>query len=83
MAKMKKHHKKMHHSDPMVGGESEAEGRVMGRGDFANMPQQVKMKAYPKAAEYGPEVLDDTMGHIDTVNKRAHSKSKSYISNQH
>lgn len=79
---MKKHHK-MHHSDPIVGGESEAEGRVMGHGDFANMPQKVEMKAYPKANEYGPTVLDDTMGHVDKTNKSAHQKSRSHISNQH
>lgn len=82
MAHMKKH-KKMHHSDPIVGGESEAEGRRMGQGEFANMPTQVHMKAYPKPNEYGPGVLDDTMGHVDTVNKAAHMKSHKYISNQH
>lgn len=83
MAHMKKH-KKMHHSDPIVGGESEAEGRIMGHGDFANMPQkEVMMKSYPKASEFGPDVLDDTMGHVDTVNKRAHSKTRSHLSNQH
>lgn len=78
-----KHKMKKRNSDPIVGGESEREGRVMGRGEFANMPQKVEMKLYPKASEYGPDVLDDTMGHIDAVNSRAHSKSRKYTSNQH
>ena len=79
------HHKKshMHHSDPIVGGESESEGRVMGQGDFANLPQDVKFKSYPSPSEYGPGVLDDTMGHVDKVNKRAHSQSHKYVSDQH
>lgn len=76
-------HKKSHHSDPIVGGVSEDEGRVMGHGEFANMPQQVHMRPYPKSHEYGPDILDDTMGHIDEVNKMAHSKSHKYVSNQH
>lgn len=79
-----KHKKMKHHSDPIVGGESEREGRVMGHGDFANMPQkEVMMKAYPKAKEFGPGVLDDTMGEIDMTTKRAHGKSHKYLSNQH
>lgn len=82
MKHMKKHHK-MHHSDPIVGGESEAEGKVMGHGNFANMPQDVHFKAYPKASEFGPGVLDDTMGHVDKVNKAAEMKSHKYLSNQH
>lgn len=95
MAQMKKYHseameksqrsqKRVHHSDPIVGGESEREGRVMGHGDFANLPQrEVMMKPYPKAAEFGPDVLDDTMGHVDTVNKKAHQRARSHLSNQH
>lgn len=79
-----KHHKmKKHHSDPMVGGESEKEGPAMGHGKFANMPTDVMMKHYPKANEFGPTVLDDTMGEIDRVNSVAHKRSKSHMSNQH
>lgn len=80
--KMKKHHRK-HHSDPMVGGSSEAEGRVWGHGEHANMPKDVRMQSYPESHEYGPEVLDDTMGHVDTVNARSHKKARSHVSNQH
>ena len=81
MAKSMK--KAMHHGDPIVGGESEDEGRVYGQGEFANMPQEVKMKSYPKAYEYGPDVLDDTMGTVDKSNSRAHTTSRKYVSNQH
>jgi len=77
-------HGHMHHSDPIVGGESESEGRVMGYGDFANMPQhKVEMKAYPSPNSYGPTVLDDTMGHVDKAQKHAANQSHKYLSNQH
>lgn len=76
-------HKKKHHSDPIVGGESEKEGRAMGHGMFANMPTDIKMKAYPKAHEFGPSVEDDTMGRIDAENGRAETKSRRFVSNQH
>ena len=79
----KRTHSMMHHSDPIVGGESESEGRVWGDGEFANMPTEVKMKHYPKAAEYGPDMLDDTMGTVDKSNKMSHSQSRKYVSNQH
>lgn len=74
---------KKHHSDPMVGGESEMEGRAWGKGEFANMPKETKMKAYPKASEFGPGVLDDTMGEIDMTTKTASTKSHRFLSNQH
>lgn len=64
-------------------GNSEKEGKAMGKGQFANMPQEVKMQAYPKAHEYGPSDLDDTMTEIDGVNRKAHTKSRSHMSNQH
>jgi hypothetical protein len=96
MHKMKKHHhhamerthmsqKKshMHHSDPMVGGVSEDEGRVWGEGEFANMPREVKMKMYPKSNEFGPDVLDDTMGGIDKTNMQASRQTRRNLSNQH
>lgn len=78
---MKKHYK--HHSDPIVGGESEREGRVMGHGEFANMPHDVMMKSYPKAHEFGPDVEDDTMGRVDKENKQAHMQTRRHLSNQH
>ena len=64
-------------------GNSEREGKVVGRGQHANMPTEVKMQAYPKAHEFGPSDLDDTMTGIDRSNSQAHSKSRSRMSNQH
>lgn len=65
------------------GGNSEREGRKIGDGEFANMPKEVKMQAYPKAHEYGPTDIDDTMNEIDDVQRRAHTTSKRHMSNQH
>jgi|HubBroStandDraft_3_1064219.scaffolds.fasta_scaffold309500_4 hypothetical protein len=81
MAHKKHHHK--HHSDPIVGGESEAEGHVWGHGERANMPQQVMFKEYPKANEAGPMILDDTQGHINKVQKQGKERVHAYMSNQH
>lgn len=64
-------------------GESEKEGKVWGRGEFANMPKEVKMDKYAKANEFGPGVEDDTMTRVDAENSRAHTKSRKYMSNQH
>jgi hypothetical protein len=64
-------------------GNSEKEGRAWGKGEFANMPKEVSMKSYPKANEYGPSDLDDTMTEIDRVNSMAHKRSRSHVSNQH
>ena len=64
-------------------GDSEREGKAWGHGKFANMPTDVKMDMYPKASEFGAGNLDDTMTHIDEVDKRASGKSHKYLSNQH
>ena len=62
---MKDKMKKRHHSDPIVGGTSEEEGRPWGQGEYANMPQQVRMQEYPKYGHEKMPELDDTMGRID------------------
>lgn len=64
-------------------GDSEKEGAAWGHGKFANMPTDVKMNSYPKANEFGPSNLDDTMTEIDRVNAKAHGKSHKYLSDQH
>lgn len=64
-------------------GNSEREGKAWGKGEHANMPKDIKMDMYPKANEYGPSDLDDTMTEIDRVNSMAHKKSRSNMSNQH
>lgn len=64
-------------------GNSEREGKAWGKGEFANMPKEVKMDMYPKASEFGAGDLDDTMTGIDQVNRKAAAKTRSHLSNQH
>lgn len=64
-------------------GESEHEGKAWGHGKHANMPTEVKMDHYAKAHEMGSTVENDTMTRVDEENKRAHSKTRSHMSNQH
>lgn len=64
-------------------GNSEREGKAWGKGEFANMPKELKMNAYPKANQFGPGDLDDTMTGIDRSNSAAASKTRSNLSNQH
>lgn len=64
--------------DPIVGGDSEKEGKAKGHGQFANMPQEVEMKAYPKHQYYDRENIDDTDGRLEgdaKDAKRAHRKN--------
>lgn len=68
---------------PVGHGTSEREGKYEGKGQFANLPQDVSMKAYPKAHEFGAGELDDTMSEIDGTTRTAHTKSRKYLSNQH
>ena len=64
-------------------GESEKEGSPWGRGEFANMPKEVKLDSYPKAHEFGPDVENDTMTRVDAENGRAQKTTRRYLSNQH
>lgn len=48
---------------------------------FANMPQEVVMKQYPKQKTYGEE-LDDTITGIDEVVAHGKGKAAKFISNQ-
>lgn len=52
-----------------------------GKGKFANMPQEVMMKEYPKC-DYVRSDLDDTMTNIDMVKDKSVKKAKKYVSNQ-
>ena len=54
----------------------------VGRGDYANLPQDVKMKSYPKAKTLGERDLDDTLTGIDETMTRSESKARKYVSNQ-
>ena len=66
-----------------MSGSSENEGKVVGSGEFANMPKETKMESYPKSNQFGPGVLNDTMSEIDMTTKKASSKSHRFLSNQH
>jgi hypothetical protein len=64
-------------------GSSENESKAWGKGEFANMPKEVKMNMYPKSHQFGPGMEDDTMTRVDAENSRAEMKSHKYLSNQH
>jgi hypothetical protein len=68
---------------PTGHGNSEREGSRVGSGGFAGMPQEVSMKSYPKAVEYGNSDEDDTISRVDAENSRSRSKSRKHMSNQH
>lgn len=53
----------------------------IGRGSFANMPQEVIMKEYPKPRHLGA-YLDDTMVDIDEVNDRSIGRAARHESYQ-
>lgn len=58
------------------------EEKMSGKGNFANLPQDVKMTEYPKYPRAGEREIDDTITGIDEVVGRSSSKRKSHISNQ-
>jgi hypothetical protein len=64
-------------------GNSEKEGARVGAGAFAGMPQEVSMKSYPKAHEYGSSDEDDTISRVDAEQGRMHSTARRHMSNQH
>lgn len=64
-------------------GNSEKEGKAWGKGEFANMPKEVRMDKYPKSSEFGAGDIDDTMTEIDDTTSKAHGKSRRFLSNQH
>lgn len=56
--------------------------KMEGSKGFANMPQEVKMKDWPKCAHYSGSEIDDTITGIDDVNSRSVGKAKKNISKQ-
>lgn len=64
------------------GGFVEGHDENIGKGEHANMPKEVMMKAYPKCAEARDKELDDTMSDIDAVQEHAASRRNRYVSNQ-
>jgi hypothetical protein len=64
-------------------GNSENEEKAWGRGEFANMPKDVKMKPYPKNKGYSDMGEDDTITRIDGEIGRMEGKARKNLSNQH
>jgi hypothetical protein len=60
-----------HHSDPMVGGTSDKQSKPWGQGNYANMPQEVRMQEYPKRPYRDLDGIDDTAGRIETDDRQA------------
>ncbi len=73
----------MHKGEFMArGGFKEGHDEAIGKGQFANLPQDVKMDLYPKEREPTDEGIDDTMTDVDRLHKKSEGKRKSYISFQ-
>ena len=58
------------------------EDKSMGKGNFANMPTEVKMTPYKKNAYVTEGQLDDTITGIDEVVERSAKKTRSNLSMQ-
>lgn len=63
-------------------GDSENEGRYIGKGEFANMPQDVTMELYPKSRLASDNIPDD-IKRVDRENDQMEGKRSKYVSNQH
>lgn len=61
---------KKHHSDPMVGGTSDNQSKPWGHGQYANLPQEVRMQEYPKMPYKDLDTIDDTAGRLETDAKQ-------------
>ncbi len=55
---------------------------LSGKGSFANLPQEVKIKEWPKYPRSGETELDDTITGIDACVSESSKKRKKYVSNQ-
>lgn len=64
------------------GGFMEGHDEGIGKGQFANLPQDVKMQSYPKEREPMNEGIDDTMSDIDSIHKKSEGKRSKYKSYQ-
>lgn len=70
-------HKKSGHK-----GFVEGHDQSIGHGNFANLPQEVMMKEYPKNKMLRSGMLDDTITGIDNVISRGEVTTSKHISNQ-
>jgi hypothetical protein len=57
--------------------------KISGKGEMANMPQEVKITKAPKCSYISNQSdMDDTMTGIDSVNGKSTSKASKHKSNQ-
>ena len=54
----------------------------VGKGEFANLPQEKVMTSYPKPSSLGERDLDDSMTGIDSTMTGSVGKARKYVSNQ-
>lgn len=66
-----------------VRGTSEREGKAWGKGEYANMPQDVVKEMYPKTKGGSRKTLDDTIKGIDYSIDRSEGRASKYVSDQH
>lgn len=80
--------KKSHHSEPGIHHKKSGGGFVtgheesVGHGDYANLPQHVVMKEYPKSRELKGGMLDDTIDDIDAINDFSEGQRRRHMSYQ-
>lgn len=87
---MEKHHhdkrgmRVPHHLEGREGGESFVDGHdpMIGHGDFANMPQYVDMRPFPRSGSYREKGLDDTIVGVDRTMSNDFRQTSEYLSNQ-
>ena len=58
------------------------EDKSVGKGSFANLPQEVKQTTYKKNSYVADADLDDTITGIDSTRSKEVSKARSHVSNQ-
>ena len=75
---MEKNFRKGMKSDSFVTGNDP----MVGRGDYANLPQQVMMKQYPRSPELRGGYLDDSMNGIDEINSYSERQADRFRSYQ-
>lgn len=60
----------------------EGKDAAVGKKDFAGMPSEKVMKAYPKYNPGSDREIDDTIVGIDSANGQAAKQRRKYISDQ-
>lgn len=63
-------------------GFMEGHDKSIGKGEFANLPQDVKMKEYPKFRMGKARDIDDSMTDIDYIQGDSESKRDRFWSDQ-